>query len=96
MTVDAFTGIRKYSFMKTSLEIPDDVVRGLKVLAAQEGRKLKEIVADSLRETLARRGVSEQGSIRDIPSVSVGRIYPHDEEKDDLLGDMLNERGHRY
>jgi len=24
--------------MKTSLEIPDDVVRGLKVLAAQEGR----------------------------------------------------------
>ena len=82
--------------MKTSLEIPDEVVRGLKVLAAQEGRKLKDIVADSLRETLARRGVSEQGSIRDIPSVSVGRIHPRDEEKEDILGEMLNERGHRY
>lgn len=80
--------------MKTSLEIPDEVVRGLKVLAAQEGRKLKDIVADSLRETLSRRGLSEQRSIRDIPPVSVGKVYRP--EKGDLLEEMLDERGHRY
>lgn len=93
---DVFREIRKYSNMKTSLEIPDDVVRGLKVLAAQEGRKLKDIVADSLRETVARRGLSERRGIRDISPVSVGQVYPLDNEKDDLLEDMLNERGHRY
>jgi predicted Ser/Thr protein kinase len=82
--------------MKTSLEIPDEVVRGLRGLAAKEGRKLKDVVADSLREALARRGFFDQKSIRDIPTISVGQIYPRDAEKEDILGEMLNERGHRY
>jgi hypothetical protein len=39
--------------MKTTLEIPDDVFRQAKAQAALEGRKLKDLVADSLRATLA-------------------------------------------
>ena len=38
--------------MKTTLELPDDLMRAVKVRAANEGRKLKEVVADLLRRGL--------------------------------------------
>jgi hypothetical protein len=41
--------------MKTTLELPNDLVREVKVLAAQEQLKLKDLVADLLRRGLAAR-----------------------------------------
>ncbi len=38
--------------MKTALDLPDELVRDVKILAAQEGRKLKDVVADLLRRGL--------------------------------------------
>ena len=35
--------------MKTTLELPDHLMREVKVRAAQEGRKLKDLVAELLR-----------------------------------------------
>ena len=35
--------------MKTSLDIPEDLYRSIKVKAAQEGRKVSDLVADGLR-----------------------------------------------
>jgi len=40
--------------MKTTLDLPDDLMRAAKVRAAQENVKLKDLVADALREALAR------------------------------------------
>lgn len=40
--------------MKTTLELPDELMRGVKVRAAQTDRKLKDVVAD-----LIRRGLEE-------------------------------------
>lgn len=40
--------------MKTTLELPDELMRAVKVRAAEEGSKLKDVVAD-----LIRRGLSE-------------------------------------
>lgn len=38
--------------MKTTLELPNDLVREIKLQAVNEGRKLKEVVADLLRRGL--------------------------------------------
>jgi len=82
------------SFMKTSLEIPDELVREIKILAAREGRKLKDVVADSLRQTLARHPSDTRPSLRDLKPFSVGQIHPT--SSPDRMDDMLHERGHRY
>lgn len=49
----------KTSFMviwlkvKTTLELPDELLRAAKIRAANEGRRLKDVVADLLRRGLA-------------------------------------------
>ncbi len=45
--------------MKTTVELPDDLVTEIKLLAVQEGKKLKDAVADLLRQGL---GASAAGS----------------------------------
>lgn len=39
--------------MKTTLELPDDLMRAIKIRAASEDRKLKDLVAELLRRGLA-------------------------------------------
>lgn len=39
--------------MKTTLELPDELLRAAKIRAANEGRRLKDVVADLLRRGLA-------------------------------------------
>ncbi len=38
--------------MKTTIELPDDLIKEVKLLAVGEGRKLKDVVADLLRRGL--------------------------------------------
>ena len=40
--------------MKTTVELPDDLLKEVKLLAVDEGRKLKDVVADLLRNGLNR------------------------------------------
>lgn len=49
--------------MKTTLEIPDELYRRVKVLAAQENRKIKDIVSEGLSLVL---GFSRQSSARQL------------------------------
>jgi hypothetical protein len=39
--------------MKTTLDLPDDLMRAVKIRAAEENRKLKDLIADLLRRGLA-------------------------------------------
>ncbi len=39
--------------MKTTLDLPDSLVKQVKIRAVREGRKLKDAVADLLRKGLA-------------------------------------------
>ena len=41
--------------MKTTLDLPDDLVRAVKMRAVQQNRKLKDEVADLLRHGLAQK-----------------------------------------
>ncbi len=38
--------------MKTTIELPDDLMRAVKIRAAERNMKLKEVVADALRAAL--------------------------------------------
>ena len=39
--------------MKTTLDLPDDLVRAVKIRAVEENRRLKDTIADLLRRGLA-------------------------------------------
>jgi hypothetical protein len=43
-----------YGFMKTTLEIPDDLFREMKAAAALRGVKIKDFVTDAISEQLVR------------------------------------------
>jgi plasmid stability protein len=45
--------------MKTTLDLPDELMRAVKIRAAEENRRLKDTIADLLRRGLAQaRGVA--------------------------------------
>jgi plasmid stability protein len=47
--------------MKTTLELPDDLIREVKIRAVKENRKFKDEIADLLR-----RGLSQRNSERKV------------------------------
>jgi plasmid stability protein len=48
--------------MKTTLDLPDELMREIKVRAAQEDRRLKDVVSELLRRGLAAE--PQKGTIR--------------------------------
>lgn len=42
-----------YGYVKTTLDLPDDLMREIKIRAVKENRKLKDAIADLLRRGLA-------------------------------------------
>ena len=42
--------------MKTTLDLPDDLMREVKVRAAREGKKMKDLLAAAIRTEPGRRG----------------------------------------
>lgn len=74
--------------MKTTLDLPPDLVRAMKVRAARDGRKLKEVAAEVVRAGLAVRTHSSGGRgpkvIRDkktgLPVIQCLHAAKRDEE----------------
>ena len=52
-TLDRKLGNQQNGCMKTTLDLPDALVKQVKLRAVREGRKLKDAVADLLRKGLA-------------------------------------------
>ncbi|MPZ52089.1 MAG: antitoxin [Acidimicrobiia bacterium] len=44
--------------MKTTLELPDELMREIKIRAVNENRRIKDVVADALRRGLAQGGAA--------------------------------------
>jgi plasmid stability protein len=68
--------------MKTTLELPDDLMREIKIRAVKENRKLKDEITDLLRLGLSRRMV-ELPSVRNrvkLPLVRCAHEARPDEE----------------
>ncbi len=85
--------------MKTTLELPDALVKQVKLRALQEGQKLKDTVADLLRKGLA----VTKGAEADAPEAVVTRdketglpliecrhaAWPEEELTPDRVADIL-------
>jgi hypothetical protein len=67
--------------MKTTLDLPDDLVREVKIRAIHENRKLKDAVADLLRRGLAHpcRGPKARRRVA-LPLVECARAARPEEE----------------
>ncbi len=65
-----FLVLWKFGFMKTTLEIPDDLFREAKAKAALEGRKLKDVVAEGLRLAISGAPLSSQARRTKFPLIS--------------------------
>jgi len=86
--------------MKTTLDLPDDVVRAVKIRAVEENRRLKDVVADLLRRGLAQdRGPKAPRRRLKLPLVKcVHEAQPDEEMTPDRVSETLLEeeaRPHR-
>ncbi len=59
------TGHWYHGNMKTTLDLPDDLVREIKTRAVKENRKLKDAIADLLRRGLSQKTV-EPPTVRNL------------------------------
>ena len=85
--------------MKTTLDLPDALVKQVKIRAVREGRKLKDAVADLLRKGLAVTAESETDAqtpviIRDkktgLPVIQCKQAAaPHEEMTPERVADIL-------
>ncbi|HET9211940.1 MAG TPA: antitoxin [Thermoanaerobaculia bacterium] len=87
--------------MKTTLDLPDDLVRAVKIRAVEENRKLKDVIADLLRRGLAqRRGAPAAARKRlKLPLIECAHeARPDEEMTPERVAEVLLEeeaRGHR-
>ena len=58
---------RQNGAMKTTLDLPDELVREIKLRAVNEGRTLKDVIADLLRAGLAPARKSSRASDLPLP-----------------------------
>ena len=66
--------------MKTTLELPDDLLREIKIRAARDNRRLKDVVADLLRRGLATEGAKKAGHRVKLPLFQVPHAAKPGEE----------------
>ena len=80
--------------MKTTLDLPDELMRAVKVQAAEENLKLREVVANLLRLGLAAAS-TEKRTVRNrvqFPLVECPRsAKPGDELTPECVADILAE-----
>jgi len=83
--------------MKTTLDIPDELYRQAKVVAAQENRKMKDLVSEGLRLVLKSTEKSRPAHLRRMQKAPVtirkgNTIRPLSNE---AMADLLERSGER-
>lgn len=69
--------------MKTTVDLPAELVRAIKIRAVEENRKLKEMIAELLRRGLGEGSSVEQDAVRrrvTLPLVQTAHPAKPDEE----------------
>ena len=73
--------------MRTTVDIPDEVFRAVKVMAAEQGATVRELVLEGLKTVMRTRKAARMGSeSREIPSVGCGTLEVDQESNDELIG----------
>jgi len=80
--------------MKTTLDLPDELMREIKIQAVNEDSKLKDAIADLLRRGLSQKG-AEPKAVRhrvQLPLVRCSQeARPEEEMTPDRVADVLLE-----
>jgi hypothetical protein len=61
--------------MRTTVDLPEDLLVEAKQRAAREGRTLSAVVADAVRSGFARAAVAERAAV-DLPTFDGGGLQP--------------------
>lgn len=80
--------------MKTTLDLPDDLVRAVKIRAVEENRRLKDVIAELLRHGLAqqRSGLNKPRRRVRLPLVKCAHeARPDEEMTPERVSDVLLE-----
>lgn len=80
--------------MKTTLNLPDDLMKAAKIRAVQEERTLQELIAELIRQGLARRseGTSRTARRVRLPLVKCARsAKPGEQMGPDRVAEILLE-----
>jgi plasmid stability protein len=80
--------------MKTTLDLPDDLMRAIKIRAAEENRRLKDLIAELLRQSLAAPPAAPRGARKRVrlPLVRCAhRARPEDEMSPERVAKVLLE-----
>jgi hypothetical protein len=59
--------------MKTTIDLPDELVKEIKLLAVNEGKKLKDAVADLLRQSLSTSSSASGGTVVNADKATLKR-----------------------
>ncbi len=85
------TSLCKYAFMRTTIDLPDHLYRELKVLAAQRGVALKDVVQEFVERGLRAPAPPEpRGRVPAFPSISIGKPYSKALTSNAALFELLN------
>jgi hypothetical protein len=73
--------------MRTTVDIPDEMFRKVKVMAAEQGSTVRELVLEGLEMVMrARKAVRVGSGSRGIPSAEAGALEVDQESNDELIG----------
>jgi len=61
--------------MRTTIDLPDDLLAEAKARAAREGRSLSEVVGDAVRGSFARSLAAERKDV-ELPTFDGGGLQP--------------------
>ncbi len=75
--------------MRTTIRLPDDLLKQAKQLAAETDRTLTRVIEDALRETLGRRR-NDRGASKPVKLTSVGRGTAFDNVDLDNTASLLD------
>jgi hypothetical protein len=78
--------------MKTTIELPDDLMREIKVRAAREDRTLKDLIAELLRRGMASAEREVGGTRMQFPIIKTSHPAPPGQElTPERIAQILND-----
>ena len=73
--------------MRTTVDIPDEVYRKVKVMSAEQGSTVRGLILEGLEAVMRTRKAGRIGSVsRETPSAEPGRLEVDRESNDELIG----------
>ncbi len=76
-----------YVFMRTTVDIPDETYRMIKVMAAERGGTVRELILEGLETVLGTRETPRKGwELQGISSAEPGSIEVDRETNDEVIG----------